>query len=223
MAVYVDQTTAPKGHRQWTPLGRALAAAGDRWTLLVVLALADGPLRLTDLRRQLPGISTGVLNRQLHQMVTLGMLNRQRYRELPPRVEFELTPRSRELLPIIRDLARWGMGHMWSDPQAREQVDIGAFIRLLPTLLKDNELPDGVIEMVVELPERTEHHVFQIQSSVLNLTGNASSLVVQTSVTGCPAEWIDALGPECAAHRLKITGDRGLAEQLFNHLPSLSA
>jgi DNA-binding HxlR family transcriptional regulator len=223
MAVYVDEAVAPREHRQWTPLGRALAAAGDRWTLLIVLALADGPLRLTDLRHHLPGISTGVLNRQLHKMVTLGLLTRQRYRELPPRVEFELTPRSRDLLPIIRDLARWGMGHMWSDPQSREQVDIGAFIRLLPTLVKGTDLSDGVIEMVVKLPESTEHHVFQIQGSSLSLAVDPSSLVVQASVVGCPPEWIHALGPECAPHRLEITGERKLAEQLFRLLPSLSA
>jgi hypothetical protein len=191
MAVYVDEAVAPREHRQWTPLGRALAAAGDRWTLLIVLALADGPLRLTDLRHHLPGISTGVLNR--------------------------------DLLPIIRDLARWGMGHMWSDPQSREQVDIGAFIRLLPTLVKGTDLSDGVIEMVVKLPESTEHHVFQIQGSSLSLAVDPSSLVVQASVVGCPPEWIHALGPECAPHRLEITGERKLAEQLFRLLPSLSA
>jgi DNA-binding HxlR family transcriptional regulator len=223
MAVYAE-TAAPREHRQWTPLGRALAAAGDRWTLLVVLALAEGPLRLTDLRQRLPGISTGVLNRQLYQMVNLGLLTRRRYRELPPRVEFELTPRSLALLPIVRDLARWGMDHMWSDPQTREQVDIGAFIRLLPTLLKETGLPDGVVEMVVELPEGSERHVFQIRDSRLALANDDPDLpAVQAQISGCPPEWIEALGPECTAARLRVTGDHELARQLFAVLPHLHA
>jgi DNA-binding HxlR family transcriptional regulator len=222
MAVYVG-SPEPREHRQWTPLGRALAAAGDRWTLLVVLALADGPLRLTDLRHRLPGISTGVLNRQLYQMVALGLLTRKRYRELPPRVEFELTPKSRALLPIVQELARWGMDHMWSEPQTREQVDIGAFIRLLPTLLRETSLPDATLEMVVELPQGAERHLFQIRDSRLRTASDPGPLPAQASIAGAPGEWIDALGPGCDAHRLRIRGDRELVNRLFAVLPNLRA
>src|ERR1700680_1258272 len=69
-----------RGQRPWTPLARALAATGDQWTLLIVLALANGPRRLSDLRAQLPGISTGVLNRHLQQMLGLELILRQRFR-----------------------------------------------------------------------------------------------------------------------------------------------
>ncbi len=102
----------PSRHSRWsTPLARALSATGDRWTLLIALALARDPQRPVELRRSLPGISSGVLDRHLQQMVALGLLLRKRFKEMPPRVELALTPAGRELLPIARALARWGTKH----------------------------------------------------------------------------------------------------------------
>jgi DNA-binding HxlR family transcriptional regulator len=101
----------PNGHIQWPPLARALGATGDRWTLLIALALAREPLRPVQLRERLEGISSGVLDRHLQQMVALGLLLRRRFKEMPPRVEIALTDAGRELLPIARALARWGAKH----------------------------------------------------------------------------------------------------------------
>lgn len=108
----VAEESQPRHHSQWTPLVRALSATGDRWTLLIVLALAGDPQRPVQLRRQLPGISAGVLDRHLQQMVTLGLLLRRRFKEMPPRVELALTEAGRELLPIANALTGWGVKHM---------------------------------------------------------------------------------------------------------------
>jgi DNA-binding HxlR family transcriptional regulator len=97
---------------QWSPLARALSATGDRWTLLIALQLAQGPQRPVQLQRRLAGISSGVLDRHLQQMVALGLLLRKRYKEMPPRVELALTDAGHELLPIADALARWGTKHM---------------------------------------------------------------------------------------------------------------
>jgi DNA-binding HxlR family transcriptional regulator len=211
---------AARGHRPWTPLARALAATGDQWTLLIVLALAHGPRRLSDLRAQLPGISTGVLNRQLQQMLSLELILRQRFRELPPRVEYKLTPGGAALLPIVTRLARWGMLHMWSLPQPRERIDVGSLLRLLPTLLADEHPPDGVIEMIIELPEGMDRHLFNIAQGHL-ATVELGSMMPWTRLAGAPADWIDALGPRCETGMLQITGDRQLALQLLQSLPRL--
>lgn len=96
---------------QWSSLARALSATGDRWTLLIVLALGRNSRRPVDLRHELAGISSGVLDRHLRQMVASGLLSRRRYREMPPRVELELTETGRELLPIADALAHWGTRH----------------------------------------------------------------------------------------------------------------
>ncbi len=209
---------ASRGQRPWTPLARALAAMGDQWTLPIVLALTGGPKRLSDLRGQLPGISTGVLNRHLQQMLALELILRQRFRELPPRVEYKLTSGGAALLPILTDLTRWGMLHMWSLPQPRERIDVGALLGLLPTLLAGEHPPDGVVEMIVELPGRTDRHLFNIaQGRVVAV--EPGSMMPWARVAGPPRDWIDALGPRCEASELQITGDRQLALQLLEALP----
>ncbi len=205
--------------RPWTPLSRALAATGDQWTLPIVLALANGPRRLSHLRAQLPGISTGVLNRHLQQMLALELILRQRFRELPPRVEYKLTHGGAALLPIVTDLARWGMVHMWSPPHPRERIDVGSLLRLLPTLLIDEDPPDGVIEMIVELPEGgVDRHLFNItQGHVMPV--ELGSMMPWARLVGPPSDWIHALGPRREAGALQITGDRQLALQLLQALP----
>ena len=102
----------PRYHSQRVALAQALSATGDRWTLLIALALDRHPQRPVELRRRLPEISAGVLDRHLQQMVALGLLLRSRFKEMPPRVELALTEAGRELLPIARALARWGVKHM---------------------------------------------------------------------------------------------------------------
>ncbi len=93
----------PKRHPydQWSPDARALDLVGDKWTLLIVRDLAAGPRRFVELQRVLPGISTEQLRSRLNRMVADEMLTRKRYREVPPRVEYELTERARELMPVL--------------------------------------------------------------------------------------------------------------------------
>ena len=97
----------PKRHpyNQWSPDARALDLVGDKWTLLIIRDLAAGPRRFVELQRVLPGISTEQLRSRLNRMVADGLLTRQRYREVPPRVDYELTERAREVLPVVGALA----------------------------------------------------------------------------------------------------------------------
>ena len=127
----------PKRHPydQWSPDARALDLVGDKWTLLIVRDLAAGPRRFVELQRVLPGISTEQLRSRLNRMVADGLLTRQRYREVPPRVDYELTERSRELMPVLGALARWGYEWTWTGPRAGEDVNVGAIFRLAPGML----------------------------------------------------------------------------------------
>ena len=108
---------------------------GDKWTLLIIRDLAAGPRRFVELQRVLPGISTEQLRSRLNRMVADGLLTRQRYREVPPRVDYELTERSRELMPVVGALARWGYDWTWTAPRQGEDINIGAIFRLAPGLL----------------------------------------------------------------------------------------
>src|SRR5439155_15661959 len=115
--------------------------------------LVAGPRRFVELQRVLPGISTEQLRSRLNRMVADGLLTRQRYREVPPRVDYELTERARELMPVIGALARWGFDWTWSAPRAGEAIDVGAVLRLAPGMLEPPATLSGVVACVVERPD----------------------------------------------------------------------
>src|SRR5215471_12104647 len=147
----MPQVPPPKRHPydQWSPDARALDLVGDKWTLLIVRDLAAGPRRFVELQRVLPGISTEQLRSRLNRMVADGMLTRKRYREVPPRVDYELTERARELMPILGELARWGYEWAWSAPRPTELVDITAVFRVLPGLVASDGASQGTVLLSV--------------------------------------------------------------------------
>jgi DNA-binding HxlR family transcriptional regulator len=212
-----------RGHRQWTPLARALTATGDRWTLLIVLALSHETLRLSVLRSRLPGVSSGVLDHHLGQMTALGLLSRQRYREMPPRVEVSLTEAGSELLPIAAALARWGMRHEWPPPPGSVYVRADAVLRQLPALLEEeDDLPNGTVEAVVGEGEERIVHWFKIAGGRL---GPASERATKATVRieGDDRAWIAALGPDRDYSGLNLAGRRKLAQRVLDSLPRTAA
>ena len=91
-----------------SPLAHALERIGDRWTLLVVDALLDGPSRFNELHEALPGIAPNVLTQRLRHLEREALLVARPYSERPPRFEYELTESGRELAGALRLLADWG-------------------------------------------------------------------------------------------------------------------
>lgn len=214
-----DDARLARSHRQWTPLAHALTATGDQWTLMIVLQLAPGTVRLARLRKRLGGISAGVLDRYLQQMVADGLIARRRFREMPPRVEFELTESGRALLPIASALTRWGMRHMWSEPREGERVDVGALLRLLPVLMGETPLPVGIVELAVERPEAPLRQLFDIREGRLEPIDDTAPTVPWTRIEGAEQAWIEALGPKREHGRLRFTGDERLARRILDALP----
>ena len=97
-----------------SPLSEALARVGDRWTLLVVEALLDGPRRFNDLLDQLTGIAANILSERLKRLEREGLLVARPYSDRPPRAAYQLTAEGQELAGALRLLAYWGSGH--ADP-----------------------------------------------------------------------------------------------------------
>jgi DNA-binding HxlR family transcriptional regulator len=91
------------------PVERALQVMEGRWATLIVRDLLAGPQRFGELRSSLRGISPKTLTDRLRHLERLGILTRQVFAEVPPRVEYELTDRGRTLEPIL--LAMWAWGH----------------------------------------------------------------------------------------------------------------
>ncbi len=96
---------------QPSPLAAALDAVGDRWTLLVVEALLDGPRRFGDLQDAVAGIAPNVLTARLRQLEAEALVVATPYSTRPPRVVYELSAGACELAAPLRLLADWGARH----------------------------------------------------------------------------------------------------------------
>ncbi len=107
----------PKRYDQACPVAKTLELVGDRWTLLAVRDLLPGTKRFQDLLVSLPGIAPNILSARLKLMEEHGLVGRRFYSDHPPRAEYTLTDKGRELGMIVGALATWGSRHVYK--QAR--------------------------------------------------------------------------------------------------------
>jgi DNA-binding HxlR family transcriptional regulator len=91
-----------------TALADALAAVGDRWTLLLIAALLDGPRRFGELQDEVEGIAPNVLIQRLRQLERNALVIARPYSDRPPRSVYELSASGQELAGVLRLLAGWG-------------------------------------------------------------------------------------------------------------------
>jgi HxlR-like helix-turn-helix protein len=168
----------------------------------------------------LPGISTEQLRSRLNRMVADGLLTRQRYREVPPRVDYELTERAAELMPILGALARWGYDWTWSAPRDGEEVDIGAILRLAPGLLTPPRSLRGAVAVSATGKQgKPREYVLRARNGRVEIQepGKDSEPVEPDArVKGSHAAWLAALGPDADRSGLSFEGDRGLADVLLD-------
>src|SRR3954451_5851060 len=91
-----------------SPLSEALTSVGDRWTLLVIEALLEGPRRFGDLQSDVPGIAPNILTQRLRHLEREALVVSRPSSERPPRFVYELTSAGAELAGALRLLADWG-------------------------------------------------------------------------------------------------------------------
>ncbi|WP_209238605.1 winged helix-turn-helix transcriptional regulator [Streptomyces oryzae] len=96
---------------QMSFIRQVLDRVGDKWSLLVIAVLESGPLRYSDLLRTVPGISQRMLTLTVRQLQQDGLITRTAYAEVPPRVEYALTPLGRGLHEIAMSFVRWASDH----------------------------------------------------------------------------------------------------------------
>ncbi|WP_294298813.1 helix-turn-helix domain-containing protein [uncultured Chryseobacterium sp.] len=99
------------------PLGKAMSALGSKWKPIIVLVIKDRKLRFGELAVRINVISRKVLTDQLREMQTDGLIIREEFKELPPRVEYSLTEKGLALLPILYLLEEWEMKYHVYDPE----------------------------------------------------------------------------------------------------------
>jgi len=94
---------------------------GERWSMFVILALADGPLRFTALKAKVGVVTPKVLTETLRALEGDGLVSRQPYAESPPRVEYELTPLGASLLVPLAGMRAWAETHVPEVLASRER------------------------------------------------------------------------------------------------------
>jgi DNA-binding HxlR family transcriptional regulator len=98
-----------KRYDQYCPIAHALGLVGERWSLLIVRELLQGPKRYTDLAASLPGIGTNILASRLKELETCGLVSKRRLDPPAASQVYELTAYGRELKSVIGALALWGL------------------------------------------------------------------------------------------------------------------
>ena len=96
------------------PVRNVLSRIGDRWSLLVLLALHEKAevMRFSDLCRAIPDVSQKMLTSTLRKLEADDLLSRTIYPEVPPRVEYKLTKRGKTLIPLLNQLVDWSLDNM---------------------------------------------------------------------------------------------------------------
>jgi DNA-binding HxlR family transcriptional regulator len=184
--------------------------------------LAGGPRRFVELQRVLPGISTEQLRSRLNRMVADGLLTRQRYREVPPRVDYELTERARDLLPVIAALGRWGYRWAWGPPRPGEAIDVGAILRCVPGLDVSPSLRGSVELVVTRGVDPEDIYVLQAIDGAVGYE-ERSAPEADAHVIGPERAWVEAFGVDGSRTELEFTGDTRMAEALLDEVVAEAA
>jgi DNA-binding HxlR family transcriptional regulator len=109
-----------------TRVNGVLSRIGDKWTVLVVVLLKDGPLRFSELKREIGTVSQRMLTLTLRGLERDGLVNRTVIPTIPPRVDYELTALGQSLRPPVEALGSWASKHLDVIDQARVDFDIRA-------------------------------------------------------------------------------------------------
>jgi len=96
------------------PITLVQAIISGKWKIIILWQLREGARRFSELQRAIPGVTQSMLTQQLRDLEKAGLIHREVYRQVPPKVEYTLTPIARELLPVLVMLDEWGAKYVRS-------------------------------------------------------------------------------------------------------------
>ncbi|MGK7875276.1 MAG: winged helix-turn-helix transcriptional regulator [Xenococcaceae cyanobacterium] len=116
------KTKAASTKRASCPVETTLKVIGGRWKVLILRELFQGVKRFGQLNRALNGITQKMLTQQLRELESDGIVHREVYPQIPPKVEYSLTPLGESLKPILEVMHQWGVKHL--NQQSKESEEI---------------------------------------------------------------------------------------------------
>lgn len=106
----IEQRNNSNVHAKQTPFDYTLSLIGGKWRMKIMYQLSsEKVLRYGELKRQIPTITHKMLSSQLNELECCGIVNREEYHQIPPKVEYSLTPKGRTLMPILEEMCKWGV------------------------------------------------------------------------------------------------------------------
>jgi DNA-binding HxlR family transcriptional regulator len=208
-----------KSYAQYCPVAHALELVGERWALLVVRELLNGPKRYTDLAGALPGIGTNILAGRLRDLEQADVVQKRR---LPPPAAaqvYELTPYGEELREPLYALARWGAKSL-GPPTPDDALSPGWLVNAIrATCLPGESVPSAEVELRVADDIVNVH--FEDQEAVVEPgPSETADVVIETDPTTlfCLAAREQSTKEAIEAGAVSITGKRADAERFLSLL-----
>jgi DNA-binding HxlR family transcriptional regulator len=205
-----------KSYAQFCPVAHALELVGERWALLVVRELLNGPKRYTDLAAALPGIGTNILAGRLRDLEGGGIVQKRR---LPPPAAanvYELTPYGQELREPLYALARWGARSL-GPPNPDDSFAPGWLLNAVRATCKGW---DGDPAATFELRAGEDEVVtvrFEDGEPVVEAGSSGADIVIETdpATLFCVASRDQSIKEAIGAGAVRITGKRSDAERFL--------
>ena len=105
-------TQPPEEHKEVCPVTQTQDIFAGKWKIIILWHLSTKTRRFNELQRLLPNISKGILTRQLRELEEDQMVHREVYKEVPPKVEYSLTPLGKSFLPILHSMGEWSKKYL---------------------------------------------------------------------------------------------------------------
>lgn len=206
----------PKDYGQFCPVAHALELVGERWSLLIIRELINGPKRYTDLAAALPGIGTNILAARLRDLEGADVVQK---RQLPPPAAakvYELTPYGEGLREPLYALARWGARSL-SPPREDQVFARGWLVNAVRATCTGGCVPDTVFALRVDdeaVTARFEDDELVVEPG----TADDADVVVETdpSTLFCIASGQTPIADAIKEQAVKITGNRKDAERFLS-------
>jgi DNA-binding HxlR family transcriptional regulator len=205
-----------KTYSQFCPVAHALELVGERWALLVVRELLNGPKRYTDLSAALPGIGTNILAGRLRDLERAGVIQKRR---LPPPAAaqvYELTPYGEELREPLYALGRWGARSL-GPPRPTDSLAPGWLVNAVRATCTGGCLPGKVFELRVDGEAVTAR--FEDEELVVEFDSAAEpDTVIETdpATLFCIASGQVPIKEAIKSSVVKVTGDRTAGERFLS-------
>lgn len=196
-----------KKYSHYCPMAHALDMVGDRWELLIVRELLQGPKRYTDLAEGLPGIGTNILAGRLRELETCGVIAK---KKLPPPAAsrvYELTDYGRELRPVMRELALWGARSL-GPPTTGDEFFPGWLVNPIDTTLAP-----------LAPPGRFEFRVGDEVASLVDGVAQSGPADEPDVVVSGDAKGLYHLFVDRRLDLVEVDGDRELLDKLIDVAP----